>query len=671
MPRKDWPYGSLVDKETRRIRWMAPTTLQKGDPNDHHGGGCLRKFFYRYVLGLKDEERTFQALGNECHAEIEHHLTTGANTLGRITSAAKCYIPDPDITRAKLLVEHDIGGGNLELATFGVNAGYFVPFVGYTDVIRANTDIPGFIQGTGQAVNQSGDGTFDDPPGTIEALDWKFGGGKKGTDKDYSLTGPELASDTQMVTYGVWSIWKTPSISAPIRPSHVYTNTKGRPESSKATILIPRDNLLKRWEYVTGAVRTLVDVARESDPERVPGNKAACESFGGCPYAGAPCQVPIDSGLETFFGGDETMSILDSLNIPGMTPPAPVVAAGPGGVAAALGLDITSQMQALAAASGASVEPPPFKPAQPTKEFVDAVAAIHAKGYGMVPLTGEAAQMFGVLNQHPNVVADYKYAGSGDLAKTNAVAEPARVIAIAREMAPLPQKPGTPVAQTPAVSSPMGLVSNETPASDPAKAALPVEGFASPSAVTPNVQVPGLIASVPPAAAAQVAATAPAAAPTNVAATVTEEPKKEKGKPGRKPKAPKADGTPAATNEPGDDARWLFIDCIPNVAYEDCARFVSEWSTGLARHFKLAAPYDDVRMAPKDHPLAYGAWKGALSGVAKNAAASLPPGAYYVSTDSELGAAIAEGFTFARAKNADGTDGDPAFELIVRGVPRR
>jgi hypothetical protein len=660
-----WPYGSCVDKVTGALRYLAPTTVQKADPNDHHGGGCLRKFFYRYALGLKEEERDFQSLGVACHSEIETHLLTGANTLGRISSAVKPYLPAPDIERARLLVEHDIGGGSLEAATFGVEG---VPFVGYTDVIRANDFIPGLnLKPDGEAINEAGDGFFDDPPDTIEALDWKFGAAKKGADRDFSMSGPELASDTQMITLAAWALHKSPSVSAPIRVSHVYTNTKGRPESSKASTLITRENLLKRWEYVGGVVRSIKDVARERDPERVPGNKHACESFGGCPYAGAPCRIPMDTGLETFFGGDDAMSILDDLNIPGMSQPTPTVTASPAGVAANLGIDISSQMAALAAAT----EAPAWKPTQPTKEFVEAVAAIHAKGYGMVPLTGDAAQMFGVLNRHENVTADYKYPGSGDLAKTAAVADPARVIAISREMAALPVKAQTPAA-APTAPAPLALVSPETPKSDPAKASLPVEGFAHPTAVTPDVQIPGLMASVPATAAAQtLAATATPAPSTNVAATVTTEAPKEPARRGRKPKAPKADGAPAATNEPGDDARWLFINAIPNVAYEDCARYVSEWAQGAARHFKLAAPYDDIRLAPNDSPLGYGKGLAALSSVAKNAAHALPAGAYYINTESELAAAVAEGFSMARGKNPDGTDGDPVFELIVRGVPRR
>lgn len=703
MPKdREWPYGSLVDKETRRLRWMAPTTLQKSDPNDGHGGGCLRKFFYRYVLGLKEgEEKSWLGVGIACHGEIESHLLTGANTLGPITSAVRPYLPEPDPHKTRLLVEHDIGGRVLEKAAFGVFVGYHVPFVGYTDIIHANIPMPELgLTMASVFVNDEGDGTFDDPPGTIECMDWKFGAAKKGAKTgDYTLTPAELASDTQMVTQGAWAMSKTLKNGAPIRVAHVYTNTKGRPVSSKASILIPRENLLKRWEYIQSATRTLADVARETDPERVPGNKYACESFGGCPYAGAPCQIPKDTGLDTFFGGDESMAIMEDLGILGLqtTQPTPTVAATPTGVVASLGLDIASQMAALAGQ--------PVTPAQPATpsvppEFAAAVDAIVAKGYGFVPLGGQAAKLYAALQisrGHTGYSMDADgFAGSGDLARTNVVSDPARIIGIAGEMAALPVKPSStpapvtpPPAAQPSVAQSLGIVSPETPASNPAIASQPVEGFAHPAAVTPNVQVPGLMASVPATQAAQiVAASAEPAATTNVAATVTastnvsagtpanvtaggtveEKPKRTRG-----PNKKKATEGEAKTTAPetSDDARWLFIDSVPNVAYEDAGRFVTEWAQGMAKHFKLAAPYDDIRMAPNDHPLGYGKGLAALSAVAKNAGKHLPPGAYYLNTESELAKAVAEGLSMARFANADGTDGDPVFELIVRPTVRR
>lgn len=663
----DWAYGSLIDKATGRVRWLAPTTIAKADPTDNKGGGCLKAFFYRYRLGFKGGEKTFQTLGNELHAQVENYLITGENTLGPITSAMKRFLPRPKTQRTwnSLLIEHDTGEGDIAKASLHIIG---IPMIGYTD----------FIDLEGPFLDEQGE-LAGDPNNTIEVGDHKFGAAKRGADRDFSLEAHELPDDTQMVSYGIWVVNKTPTVSKPIRLSHLYTNTKGRPECSKSTILIPRERLLKRWEYIEGVARTIVDVAREVDPEKVPGNKHACDSFGGCAYR-AQCSTHREATLESFFGGEATMGVIDSLNLDqlGGVP----VAATPTSVVASLnlGADVAAQMAALNA--------PPAAPALPAlpPEFGQCVDFINAKGYGFPPLSGDAAKMYSILMlQRGNKGFDInaqEYAGTGDLAKTGIVADPARLIGIAREIAPLPVKPVTapavPVAPPPPPAPPAvpatnplaGLFSSETPPSDPAKAALPVDGFASMNAITPGVQIPGLVASVPASVAAPILAMgAPAAEPTNVAATMAPTEEKAKRKYTKRAKPDGAGGAAVAENHPAamGDGRWLFINCLPNIAFEDCSRFVTEWTVGMAKHFKIG-PYEDVRMAPKDHPLAFGAWRGALSAVARKAAGALAPGVYYLDTrSSELAEAIAEGFTMARMANADGTDGDPVFELIVKG----
>lgn len=681
---KPWVYGDCVSNGT--LRYIAPTTLKKSDPND---GGCLRQFFYSKVLGWKSDEKGFSELGKKCHAEIENFIVTGENTLGPITSAAACYIPPPDIQRARYLIEHDIGEGNLERALLRPEG---VPFLGYTDIIRANADIPELgILGSGQAINAEGDGLCDDPPGTIEVKDWKFGAAKHGAPKgDYSLKAAALPTDTQMVTYGLWSIVKTPRSGAPLRLSHVYTNTKGRAESSKETILIPRERLLHRAEYIRSAVRSLKDVARETNAEKIPGNVNACDAFGGCSFRDQ-CSVYKAHDFATFYGpqeGNISMGVIDNLNIPGFSPSAPAatpVTASPAGVAAnlSLGADIASQLAAFGnpsfgAAPAAPPAAPAFTPAQPSKEFVDAVTYIIAKGYGMPPLAGEVAQMFGVLNKHTNITPNYEVPGSGDMGNANMskVSDVARLIGIAREISPLPNKPHTyPTAPAaPANVAPAGLLSQEAPPSNPVLAADPVPGFGtSPNAMTPNVQVPGLIASVPPTTAAPILAGSdvPAGAPANTTPAGTVEDTKKTST--RKPRTTKPkDGAAASSSNPStsDDGRWLFINALPQgVPFTDLAPYVHEWAAGMAKHYKCDPA--DIRMAPKDSPLGYDGKWGALYACARKAAAQLAPGAYYLNTnDSPLNAAASDGFAFARVQNPDGTDGDPVFELVVRGVPR-
>jgi hypothetical protein len=56
---------------------------------------------------------------------------------------------------------------------------------------------------------------------------------------------------------------------------------------------------------------------------------------------------------------------------------------------------------------------------------------------------------------------------------------------------------------------------------------------------------------------------------------------------------------------------------------------------GVARAVAEAFGVDDVRFAPKDSPLAYGAWKGVLAAAVRET--PIPPGSYAVSSSSDFG----------------------------------
>ncbi len=659
MPRKPWPYGkSVVDG---RVRFLAPTTIAKADAS---AGGCLRKWHYRYVMGWKEEERSWQELGNQCHAEIENYLLTGENTLGRISSAAARFIPQPDPGRKRLLIEHDIGGGDLSKAKLHA-AG--VPIVGYCDVIHDDPALDENAEPCG------------DPKGTIEVLDWKFGGERIDSDRCYAKKPFELTTDIQMIAEGEW-VNRVDPRNAPIRLSHVYTNTKGRPQSSKATVLMDRSKIAQRWEVIEAVTRSIVDVAKEIDPERVPGNANACDSFGGCAYR-EKCSAYSVASLESFFGGEGALGLLESLdlkektsmgladvlNIPGLAPttpppvaPVPVVANASGVAAVIGGHSIAAQMAALGVAQQ------PQQPQWP-QGFPEAVDEILSKGYGFPPIKDAAATAYAklMLSRGQQAYANGPYGpftGTGDLARTDWVSDPARIIGIAQEMRPLAPK-ATPAPVTPASvqAQPMtSVLPPDAPTSNPMLAADPVPGFTPPNATTPQVQVPGLIASVPPAAAAAVLANNAPAVAAQAATPPAPEPKKR----GRKPKDTTA--TTSANNTGAEvatvDGSWLFVDCRPNIAHTDLQEAIDVWALGIGKHFKC--DYNDVRLAAKDSSLGYGGWRGAISGVAAQAAKTLPAGAYYVDTrGSDINDAALEGLRGARHD-----DGSPVFEMIVRGV---
>jgi hypothetical protein len=665
MPKRDWIWGkSVVDG---RVRFLSPSAIERADPTFNTAPGCFKRWHGQYVMGWdKGPQGKGADLGNQCHDEIHTYQLTGQNVLGRISSATMKYMPQPNSIGVHVELAMQGDKPDLSEAMIEIEG---VPIAMYLDIVDRR----------GQYIDEEGTGFFNDPYDTVEYLDWKFGAAKVDSPKSYAKRGPELAIDTQMTLGGLALIERFNAKHA--RLSHVYTNTQGVPVSSKVSIRLTPEQLEQRTDYTASIVRAIKDVAKETDNERVTGNPYSCLTFGGCPYKENCSTWKQGAGLEAFYGsseidtftnllGDQDMTLLAGINIPGMGQPP--VTATPTGVVAQLNIpqasahDVMAQMAQVANA---------FTPAQPTQEFANAVGMINSKGYGFVTLTGRAAQMFGVLNQHTGIGADYKVPGFGTLGATNReVEDPAIVMAMAQELAPVPQnpkgvesRPAPVVAQAPVQ---LGILSPTAPASNPALAADPVPGFVMPGGITPQVGVPGLIASVPPAVAASVlASNAPALAPQ------ASLPPTPANAPGEKPKRKYTRrATPAAgaaeTEERGEmDASWLFVNCRANITLIDLQPMIDGWCDALVKMHKCNPP--DIRAMNGEHPFAFSRWKGFITATARFKANDLPVGGFYLNTrNSEINQCVLEGLRAARklTLNPDGSiasEGDPIFELIT------
>jgi len=94
----------------------------------------------------------------------------------------------------------------------------------------------------------------------------------------------------------------------------------------------------------------------------------------------------------------------------------------------------------------------------------------------------------------------------------------------------------------------------------------------------------------------------------------------------------------------------LYLDCVPDATPSArLGSYAYELARLLAAEFKAA----DVRCAPKDSPLGFGGWRGALAAAAR--AQPPAPGAYLVSSTSELEMVVFEAVA-------------PTARRVVRGI---
>lgn len=546
------------------LQYVSPSQIVSADHESF--GGCLRRWWYRRVEGRPEPENAAAKVGTEGHSQIEEYLTTGRMVLGQHALAAKRFLPAPSPDHA---VEVPIDDGTLLLAG--------LPVVGFIDWLNRGTVI-------------LDDSDREDPPGSAEVVDWKFTGRR-----DFP-SAQEVATAIPMVLYGEWAARKYDLTH--VRLSHVYIGTRQR-LVSKRSLLRNRSEFAPGLERAERVVRRLQQAARCGSATEVDANTDACTAYGGCPHR-AYCSAGTERSLTDLLGATGAARLLNQKEEPMSLLNIPALAAMKNPVADA-------KAALLAEESAAKVDP----------AIKAAVDTILASGYGQPSLAGEAAKAWAAA-----VGLEFKgdgLAGSGVLAQAT-ISDPAELIQAAAEIRSLPPQP---VAQ-PAQAG--GLLPPDAPASDPVKAAAALEA--------PRVAAESPIAhDTPRGTPAMLDANAPA--PAAPAAEKEDSGELKLSKKARAQfesmqariaelEAQVRAGGPASTATAPAQGIDLYVDCFPPAGARDLAPWVQAQADRLAKQYGAA----DVRCAPKDSPLGFGGWRGALAAVCREAA--LEPGAYYL-----------------------------------------
>lgn len=647
-------------------QYLSATGLTTADPNSY--GGCPRRWAYKYVLQKPEPQTAAMRRGTkELHQPIEHYYLTGQRSFPRLVLAIQHYLPE----RGKVLVEQQIGGitGNVEdcevtaetqsraTATLAKSAlrAAGVPIIGKVDLLQAS----------GSYIDNQGELRKEADPRTIEVIDWKSTGAW-----EYAKSATDLHKNIQMDTYDGFGRLVAPRAEF-VRRSHVYSLTKGAAEGRKSTTLCDREHSARRWEYVEGVARLTKHIARETDIEKVDAQSKSCGAYRGCPHA-SYCSVGKHNSLSSTFDVGAILKPAAHPRSLGVLNDLPQIEDEETLMSLLKVTGTTPTVTTLPASQGVGVAIAPATGALNMIEQLEAEerAAINARSQGSA-LDPRARQAFDVLKaagmgepmyKGPIAAAKHDYLGTkyddnpvtghGRLAGLEPCDSIERLVAIGVDMQKFLDKRAVaqpaPVVEVPAPApivlrneQPIAILPDEVPASNPALASLPVEGYSTP--------------------------TLPITTATLISASDDKvEPGAKKTRGPRKAKPEQVKTTTATVDgvvrEVEQDVPFvLYYDCMPSTQFESMQPLVDQWCAAIANYYKADPP--DMRCSKKD-PLGFGGWKGVLGCLVREEVIKpdFARGPMFLRS-SEINDVVAE----AMAGTVDG-NGHRVLDDLVRGL---
>jgi hypothetical protein len=635
-----------------QVQYLSASAMTTADPNSY--GGCARRYHFKYAAQKKEPTTKAMTRGTtELHSPIEHYYKTGQRAFTQLVLNIQQFLYERD---PRILVELQMAGvsGNVEhcdvttesqsKATAALARSAFriqdVPIVGKIDLLQA----------MGVYIDARGELRPEPNKRTIEVKDWK-----STKSWEYAKSPHDLANNIQMDMYDAFARFVRPTTEY-VRRSHVYSLTgSGEERGRKVTILASPEHSARRWEYVGGVARLILDVAKvpADQSNSVDGNAKSCEAYGGCPHA-SYCTIggrtslfsasaimsrptePLD-GVLAELEGDPPVSLLKR----SATAPAATVTTLPAsqGVGVAIAVD-SNMIDALLAEE----ESPSAASADPNVQRYRAVFdALKEAGMGEPVFEGPVAAAradWGKLHGENRVYTGAPFPGTGKLAGLQKCDTFERLLAIGADMEKfLAKKRGTaapkpePVVEVKVppqtvkvthIEQPVSILPEETPESNPALASVPVEGFATPG-TAPTVELEPSKQDITTA--------------TLIAAsgTATETTSKRRG---RKPKTQGDVIEAARSRELNTDETQLVLyhDCMPSVEFENLQPLVDQWCRSVAVYYQADPP--DIRCA-QQKPLSFGGWKGVVAAIVHDQIDKVPRGNLFL-RGSEINDVVAE-----------------------------
>jgi hypothetical protein len=519
--KKGGGYGPTITDG--KINYFSATSLSCGDPNQD--GGCLRRYWFKYVAKKKEPQTAAQTKGyEELHKPIEQYYIHGTRSFPRFVLAGTHFLP---ARSDRVLPEVEIK--DFELKVCGV------PVIGKIDLLNA----------TGSWIDP--DGNHKELNG-VEVIDWKSTGNLQ-----WAKSGPDLLKTIQMPLYAA-AVKDIKENADGVRLSHVYFST-GKHDAKKSSIVADFDTIARKKTEIESVAKNIIDIVGETDSNKVEANARACNAYGGCPHR-EYCGAGNRSGIERLFGKDMTALLKPKTTVEP---------------------NILEKMKALKEVEEKQKQALALKKAFETIEL---------DPRGMPQLSGDAAKAW--ANYKNMEFSGQGFAGSGELGELN-VTDTETIIKLAEELNNTPTEPVV-----------AGLVPDNVP--EPI-APVVAEIVVSPEAVKIIDEAP-------------------------------EEPPKKRGRKAKKDEdvvgtiaVPVTvgkitipwDGKVPAEHSEGYN---VYVDCVPLTSTVSLDPYIDDLCRTLCNKFECA----DIRVAPKDGPLAFGGWRGVVR--AYVLASPPPPGDY-------------------------------------------
>jgi RecB family exonuclease len=213
---------------------------------------CPRLWAYQYIWGERTPPSKSQALGTHIHALFEDYAQTGqmravttddSIAFNDIVQAGIPFMPK-NLPDPAVFVEHEI---QMPTHVDGVI------WKGYIDLVDLRDGAPA---------------VYDH---------------KTCSDFRYCKTPQELASNVQMVSYGLWALQTKPQEEL-VELKHLYHRTKGSPKCNPVSIRVTRRHINAEWDKIGETVREMHNLvgSQPASPQDVFPNTDACGAYGGC-----------------------------------------------------------------------------------------------------------------------------------------------------------------------------------------------------------------------------------------------------------------------------------------------------------------------------------------------------------------------------------------------------